>query len=65
MTAPTGTGTFAPRPGAAPYPKMVAAQARMETRLLLRNRPLDVWMHEQDVRRAIGRRYRRYACTGS
>ena len=37
MTAPTGTGTFAPRPGAAPYPKMVAAQARMETRLLLRN----------------------------
>ena len=37
MTAPTGTGTFAPRAGAAPYPKMVAAQARMETRLLLRN----------------------------
>jgi uncharacterized protein (TIGR03083 family) len=25
------------------------------TGLLLRNRPLDVWMHEQDVRRAIGR----------
>ena len=24
-------------------------------RTLLRNRPLDVWMHEQDVRRAIGR----------
>jgi uncharacterized protein (TIGR03083 family) len=23
--------------------------------LLLRNRPLDVWMHEQDVRRAVGR----------
>lgn len=23
---------------------------------LLRNRPLDVWMHEQDVRRAVGRR---------
>jgi uncharacterized protein (TIGR03083 family) len=22
---------------------------------LLRNRPLDVWMHEQDVRRAVGR----------
>ena len=37
MTAPAGTGTFAPRAGAAPYPKMVAAQARMETRLLLRN----------------------------
>ena len=25
------------------------------TETLLRNRPLDVWMHEQDVRRAIGR----------
>ena len=24
-------------------------------RTLLRNRPLDIWMHEQDVRRAIGR----------
>lgn len=24
------------------------------TRTLLRNRPLDVWMHEQDIRRAIG-----------
>ncbi len=23
--------------------------------MLLRNRPLDVWMHEQDVRRATGR----------
>ena len=23
--------------------------------MLLRNRPLDVWMHEQDVRRAVGR----------
>jgi uncharacterized protein (TIGR03083 family) len=25
------------------------------TRTLLRNRPLDLWMHEQDVRRAVGR----------
>ena len=25
------------------------------TEALLRNRPLDVWMHEQDVRRAVGR----------
>ncbi len=25
------------------------------TEKLLRNRPLDVWMHEQDVRRAVGR----------
>ena len=23
-------------------------------RVLLRNRPLDVWMHEQDIRRAVG-----------
>jgi ABC-2 type transport system permease protein len=30
-------GTFAPRPGAAPLHRMVVAQARMETRLLLRN----------------------------
>ena len=29
--------TFAPAPGAAPLPRMVLAQARMETRLLLRN----------------------------
>ena len=29
--------TFAPRPGAAPLPKMVAAQTAMEARLLLRN----------------------------
>ena len=27
----------------------------MDTETLLRNRPLDVWMHEQDVRRAVGR----------
>lgn len=31
------TGGFAPRPGAAPLPRMVLAQARMETRLLVRN----------------------------
>src|SRR5262245_3886000 len=31
------TGTFAPSPGAAPMPRMVRAQATMETRLLLRN----------------------------
>jgi ABC-2 type transport system permease protein len=30
-------GTFAPRPGAAPYASMVRTQASMETRLLLRN----------------------------
>jgi ABC-2 type transport system permease protein len=35
----TGTeiGTFTPMPGAAPLPRMILAQARMETRLLLRN----------------------------
>lgn len=31
------SGTFTPRPGAAPLPRMVLAQARMESRLLLRN----------------------------
>ena len=31
------TGTFTPQPGAAPLPRMVLAQARMESRLLLRN----------------------------
>ncbi len=30
-------GTFAPSPGAAPFPNQVRAQAAMETRLLLRN----------------------------
>ncbi len=30
-------GAFTPRPGSAPLPTMVLAQARMETRLLLRN----------------------------
>ena len=33
----TATGTFSPRPGAASLPGMVAAQARMEARLMLRN----------------------------
>ncbi|ARF54770.1 ABC transporter permease [Streptomyces gilvosporeus] len=31
------TGTFAPRPGAAPLPRMIRAQAALETRMLLRN----------------------------
>jgi ABC-2 type transport system permease protein len=31
------TGTFTPRPGAAPLPRMVLAQTALETRLLLRN----------------------------
>ncbi|WP_372734364.1 ABC transporter permease [Nocardioides sp.] len=36
MTA-VGSGTFAPRPGAAPLSRMILAQARMESRLMLRN----------------------------
>lgn len=37
MTAPTARGVFTPQPGAAPLPVQVLAQARMETKLLLRN----------------------------
>jgi ABC-2 type transport system permease protein len=36
-SAPRTGGTFSPAPGAAPLPRQVLAQARMETRLLLRN----------------------------
>ncbi|MEE1941606.1 ABC transporter permease [Streptomyces sp. TRM 70361] len=36
-TRTTGAGTYAPRPGAAPLPRMIAAQAALETRLLLRH----------------------------
>lgn len=42
---PTDPG--APAPG-------VFGAIGWDTRTLLRNRPLDVWMHEQDVRRALG-----------
>lgn len=35
--AATGTGAHAPRPGAAPLPRMIAAQALLETKMLLRN----------------------------
>ncbi len=34
---PAATGTFAPAPGAAPFLRQVTAQARMESRLMLRN----------------------------
>ncbi|QBX55661.1 maleylpyruvate isomerase family mycothiol-dependent enzyme [Nocardioides seonyuensis] len=37
----------------APAPGLFGAIG-WSTRTLLRNRPLDVWMHEQDVRRAVG-----------
>ncbi len=33
----TGTGAYAPRPGAAPVGRMIAAQTALETRMLLRN----------------------------
>lgn len=33
----TITGAYAPKPGAAPLPRMIAAQAVLETRMLLRN----------------------------
>ncbi|HEY9367351.1 ABC transporter permease [Streptomyces sp.] len=32
-----GTGTYAPKPGAAPVGRMIAAQAALETKMLLRN----------------------------
>lgn len=31
------TGTYTPKPGAAPLPRMIAAQAALETKMLLRN----------------------------
>ncbi|NLU67495.1 ABC transporter permease [Streptomyces sp. HNM0574] len=37
MSTGTRTGDFTPRPGAAPLPRMIAAQAALETRMLLRN----------------------------
>jgi len=43
-----------PTDPAAPAPGVFGAIG-WNTALLLRNRPLDVWMHEQDVRRAVGR----------
>ena len=37
MSPDTHQGMFTPKPGAAPFPRMVAAQAAMESRLMLRN----------------------------
>ncbi|MEZ5096507.1 MAG: maleylpyruvate isomerase family mycothiol-dependent enzyme [Nocardioides sp.] len=36
-------------------PERIFAGVPWSWETLLRNRPLDVWMHEQDVRRAVGR----------
>lgn len=43
-----------PTDGAASPPK-TPGDIGWDTRTLLSNRPLDVWMHEQDIRRAVGR----------
>lgn len=43
-----------PTDPAAPAPGVFGAIG-WKTGTLLRNRPLDVWMHEQDIRRAVGR----------
>jgi uncharacterized protein (TIGR03083 family) len=43
-----------PTDGDAAPPK-TPGDVRWSTRTLLSNRPLDVWMHEQDIRRAVGR----------
>ena len=43
-----------PEDGSAPPPRTPGG-VPWNTRTLLSNRPLDVWMHEQDIRRAIDR----------
>lgn len=44
-----------PPTDAAAKPDIIFGGVDWSWEVLLRNRPLDVWMHEQDVRRAIGR----------
>ncbi|MCR6033129.1 maleylpyruvate isomerase family mycothiol-dependent enzyme [Nocardioides sp. zg-579] len=44
-----------PPTDAAAKPERIFAGVPWSWETLLRNRPLDVWMHEQDVRRAVGR----------
>lgn len=44
-----------PPADAAARPEWVFGGVPWTWETLLRNRPLDVWMHEQDVRRAVGR----------
>lgn len=48
LAAEPPTDAAAPAPG-------IFGMIGWSTGTLLRNRPLDVWMHEQDVRRAVGR----------
>lgn len=45
----------APPTDASAKPPRIFGGVPWNWRTLLRNRPLDVWMHEQDVRRAVGR----------
>ena len=44
-----------PPTDASAKPTVIFGGVGWDWRTLLRNRPLDVWMHEQDVRRAVGR----------
>ncbi|WP_182524927.1 maleylpyruvate isomerase family mycothiol-dependent enzyme [Nocardioides dongkuii] len=44
-----------PPTDAAAKPEVIFGGVPWSWETLLRNRPLDVWMHEQDVRRAVGR----------
>lgn len=37
MSASTSSGAYTPKPGAAPLSRMIAAQAALETKMLLRN----------------------------
>ncbi|GAA4819323.1 maleylpyruvate isomerase family mycothiol-dependent enzyme [Nocardioides caeni] len=48
LVADPPTDAAAPAPG-------IFGMIGWTTQTLLRNRPLDVWMHEQDIRRAVGR----------
>jgi len=44
-----------PPTDAAAKPEVIFGGVPWDWETLLRNRPLDTWMHEQDVRRAVGR----------
>jgi uncharacterized protein (TIGR03083 family) len=44
-----------PPTDASAKPERIFAGVPWTWEVLLRNRPLDIWMHEQDVRRAVGR----------
>lgn len=44
-----------PPTDAAAKPELIFGGVPWSWGTLLRNRPLDVWMHEQDIRRAVGR----------